>query len=416
MNTTRIPLAVILLLVICIGLVYAVGSLRPFASTERFSNSAQVQHAIVSPTSAPSATPSVMPTHRTAITRIAQATLAPTEVPTLDPHSISATQTSIPAQQTLDAIATRAMSTPPPAKIDVERAVAKSTNFLLIGTDTRTTDPNWKPNTDVLMVMFLDTANQRAGLLSLPRDLVVAIPGQQAFRVNSAYHYGWEKDGVEGGVSTLKQVLQNDFDIRIDHWALIDFDGLAKIVDTLGGIEVNVSCALSDTIDEQAFTIPAGMVEMDYLTAKRYVQSRYTTSDTSRNYRQQRVLWAMTKKGLALNAPDRVPTLYEQLKDSVATDMSLFDMVGLVPAMYQLDLQNHPERVHARVLEPPNVYSWISPSGAWLYLPNYDEIKKTLDTIFEAPQVAPDVGAPAECPIHASTPPPTDAPTVTPTP
>ena len=59
---------------------------------------------------------------------------------------------------------------------------------------------------------------------------------------------------------------------RVDHWALIDFDGLAKLIDTLGGIEVNVSCPLSDTIDEQAFTIPAGRVQMDYLTAKRYVQ------------------------------------------------------------------------------------------------------------------------------------------------
>lgn len=266
------------------------------------------------------------------------------------------------------------------------------------------------------MVLFLDSTNQRAALLSLPRDLVVAIPGQQAFRINSAYHLGFQKDGVAGGVKLLEQILRDDLDIRVDHWALIDFNGLNRIVDSLGGIEVDVPCALTDTIDEQTFTIPAGPVHMDYLAAKRYVQSRYTTSDTSRNYRQQRVVWAMAKKALNLNAPDRVPLLYDQLKESIATDMNLFDMLGLVPAMYQLDLLNHPERLRAQVLEAPAVYPWISSSGAWLYMPNYDVIQGELDRVFDAPQVASAQPTQGECPAVASTPHPTDAPTAVATP
>ncbi len=418
MNTKRIPLAIILLLTVCAALVYAVGSMRPFSATEKFSNAAPTSVASSAQTSA--ATPSQIalrvPTHHANTTRIAQAATATETAAPADPRAIAATQTSIPAQKTLDAIATRAKSPPAAKKSNPARAIFKTTNFLLIGTDTRTDDPNWKPNTDVMIVLFLDTANQRAALLSLPRDLVVAIPGQHAFRINSAYHHGWEKEGVEGGVKILKQILRDDFDIRIDHWSLIDFNGLNKIIDTLGGIEVNVPCALSDTIDELAFTIPAGNVPMDYLTAKRYVQSRYTTSDTSRNYRQQRVVWAMAKKALDLNAPDRVPLLYEQIKDNVATDMTLFDMVGLVPAVYQLDLQNHPERLRARVLQVPAVYPWISASGAWLYMPNYDVIQKELDEIFDAPQIAANEATQAECPPQASTTPPTDVATVTPTP
>lgn len=335
----------------------------------------------------------------------------PTATATLDPLSVAATQTSVPALATFEAIATRAFSASPALPPAPPRAIDASTNFLLIGTDTRIGDPNWKPNTDVMMVLFMDTTNQRAALLSLPRDLVVAIPGHQAFRLNSAYHYGWEQNGVAGGVAELKESLRNDFGIRIDHWALIDFDGLSKIIDTLGGIDVNVTCPLSDTIDEQSFTIPAGMNHMDYLTAKRYVQSRYSTSDISRNYRQQRVVWAMAKKALALNAPDRIPALYAALKDSIATDMNLFDMVGLVPSIYQLDVQNHPERLHVRVLEAPNVYPWVATNGAWLYLPDYQEISRTLDTLFDSPALAAEQPAQAECPARAATPPPTDAPT-----
>lgn len=434
MNTKRIPLALILMLLVCIAAMYFVSTFRPLSSIEKFSQATPTLSAQLAPTGfdgvsltpLPSLTPTVIPTRTTtesthgafatvpSVLRVAE--LAETPTATLDADAFAATQTSIPALKTFEAIATRAKSTPIAPPLDPARAINKTTNFLLIGTDTRTSDPTWQPNTDVIIVVFVDTANQRASMLSLPRDLVVAIPGQQAFRINSAYRHGWEKDGVEGGVKILKEVLRDDFSIRIDHWALIDFDGLSKIIDTLGGIDVNVPCPLSDTIDDQAFTIPAGTIHMDYVTAKRYVQSRYTTSDTSRNYRQQRVVWAMAKKALSMNAPDRVPALYDELKANVATDMTLLDMVGLIPAVYQLDLQNHPEHLRARVLELPDVYPWISPSGAWLYLPNYELIQKDLDTIFDSPQVAAAQATQAECPSHPVTPPPTDAPSPSPTP
>ena len=421
MNTKHIPIFLVLLVAACAGLAMLISSFRPFGDTEKFSaNPTSAARAPTQIATAFTPRPSAIPTKiilgtRVAFagTRIAQATAEPTRAEA----TATATQTFAPAQATFDAISTRALATPTARKTRTPaRAIDKSSNFLLIGTDTRTTDPNWKPNTDVIMILFLDTANQRAAILSLPRDLVVAIPGHQAFRINSAYHYGWEKQGVEGGVNVLKQILRDEFGIRIDHWALIDFNGLNKIVDTLGGIQVQVPCALSDTIDEQAFTIPAGDVDMDYLTTKRYVQSRYTTSDTSRNFRQQRVVWAMMKKALSINAPDRVPALYEQVRDSVATDMTLLEMISLVPAVYQLDLQNHPDRLRAQVLQAPVVYPWTAPNGAWLYMPDYDLIQKNLDEIFDAPQIATNQAAHGECPETAATPAATDAPTPTPTP
>ncbi len=310
------------------------------------------------------------------------------------------TQTATVVQQTLDAISSRARATwtPTAGPSPTPRALDATTNILLMGTDLRPNDPNWVPATDVMMVVFLDTTNHSASIMSFPRDLVVAIPGHGAFRINYVYQYGLKAHGPAGGADLVKRVFHDEFNIRIDHWALIDFNGLQKIIDTLGGVDVQVPCPLEDTIDAQHFVIPAGNVHMDYLTAKRYVQSRYSTSDTSRNFRQQRVLWAMAKKGLQLNALDKVPTLWEQLHDSVQTDMSLFDMVGLVPAAYQLDAQNHPERIHGRVLEYPAVYPFISKEGAWLYMPNYAELDDRLDHLFDAPPVAASKPDAAECP------------------
>ncbi|MGB8643925.1 MAG: LCP family protein [Anaerolineae bacterium] len=422
-----IPLVVILLLCIAGG-VY-VGTLRPFAPDEQAPASPSMVAGVALtatatrvpsasetapaepvgvelPTETETLTPS--PEQTSTSTSTATRTSTPTATQTWTPYptfplvlsDANLTQTAVPAIKTLDAIATRAIATwtPTSGPTPTPRAIDLTTNFLLMGTDLRIGDPTWVPSTDVMMVLFLDQANHRAALLSLPRDLVVAIPHHDAFRINYVYQYGLIKQGPAGGAALVKQMLHDEFDIRIDHWAAIDFSGFQKIIDTLGGIDINVPCPLEDTIDEQHFVIPAGNVHMDYLTAKRYVQSRYTTSDISRNYRQQRVLWAIAKKGLQLNALDKLQPLWDQLHSSVQTDLSLFDMAGLAPTAYQLDLANHPERIHAQVLEYPAVYPFVDPAGAWLFMPNYQEINNRLNHLFDAPQIAAGTPDVAECP------------------
>lgn len=369
----------------------------------------------------PTATPSPTATAHTAtptpnLTRTAYARRVGTSAANV-PLETRLTQTAVLAVQTFSAIQTRAFATPTPTPgpSPTPRAIDQTTNFLLLGIDLRPQDPTWVSNTDVIMVVFLDRANSRVGVLSLPRDLVVAIPRRDASRINAAYPLGEVDKSGGGGAALLKRVLRDEFNIRIDHWGLVDFDGFQKIIDTLGGIDLHVPCALEDTIDEQHFVIPAGDVHMDYLTAKRYVQSRYTTSDTSRNIRQQRVLWAIVKKGLQTNALDKLPTLWGQLHDAVLNDMTLFEMLSLAPTAYGLDLQNHPERVRATVLEYPVVYPWVAPSGAWFYMPNYVEIDDALDHIFDAPVIAPARGNADECLSFRSATTPS-APSVTPTP
>jgi LCP family protein required for cell wall assembly len=414
-----IPIATILFA--CVAGMLIVGTWHPFAPEAR-----------AMPAFTPTPPPPVRLPRRATNTPAATASLAMEATPvalaqvqttpTVPLQGADLTQTATLAQQTLDAIGSRAEATwtPTVGPSPTPRAIDMTTNILLMGTDLRPNDPTWVPSTDVIMVLFLDTANHRAALLSFPRDLVVAIPHHNAFRINYVYQYGLKAHGPSGGAELVKQVLHAEFGIRIDHWALIDFDGLQKIIDTLGGVDVQVPCPLADTIDNQQFVIPAGNVHMDYLTAKRYVQSRYTTSDTSRNYRQQRILWAIVKKGLQLNALDKVPTLWNQLHDAIQTDMSLFDIVGLVPAAYQLDLQAHPERIHARVLEYPAVYPFIAQDGAWLFMPNYAAIDDRLDHLFDAPEIAASKPDAAECPgpLPTATPTPAAAqsPTVTLTP
>jgi LCP family protein required for cell wall assembly len=320
------------------------------------------------------------------------------------PHAAELTETAVPAEKTLGSIDARAHATwaPTAGPSLTPRPINMTTNILLMGTDQRPNDPTWVPATDVMMVLFVDTTNERVALLSIPRDLVVAIPRHGAFRINYVYQYGLRARGPTGGAELVMQVLHDEFNIRIDHWAVIDLTGFQKIIDTVGGIDVRVACPLEDTIDNQHFVIPAGQAHMDYLTAKRYVQSRYSTSDTSRNFRQQRVIWAIAKKAFQLNALDRLPTLWNQLHDSVQTDMTMFDMISLIPAAYSLDLKDHPERVRASVLDSPAVYPYVANYGAWLFMPDYSQTNMRLDNLFDSPEIAPAAASPAECPRTGS--------------
>ena len=420
MKRLIVPIGIILLLCV-LGTIY-IGMQRPFApethaavhvpslTAEQVAPSATLSSTPQRPTPDPTTLTPVAPTDTLTVVPPSVVPSA-TETPPLPVLNPNLTETAVLAQRTLDAINARARATwtPTAGPTPTPRTIDQTTNILLMGTDTRPTDPSWIPSTDVMMVLFIDQANQRVGLISFPRDLVVAIPHQNAFRINYVYQYGL-RQGPSGGADLVKQVLHDEFDIRIDHWALIDFNGFQKIIDTLGGVDVHVPCALEDTIDNQHFVIPAGNVHMDYITAKRYVQSRYTTSDTSRNFRQQRVIWAIFKKGMQLGALDRLPQVWDQLHDSVETDMSLFEMADLAPTVYQIDPMDHPDRTHARVLEYPAVYPYIGPDGAWLFMPNYTVIGDRLAHLFDAPSLATTSADSAECPGGV----PTVEPTATP--
>jgi hypothetical protein len=84
--------------------------------------------------------------------------------------------------------------------------------------------------------------------------------------------------------------------------------------------------------------------------------------------------------------------------------MSLVDILRFGQALSGLDLKAHPERIHARVLEPPAIYDWVTAEGAYVFIPNYDLIQAEIDKLFESPQIG--VTTDIECPVNQPTPTP----------
>ena len=113
-------------------------------------------------------------------------------------------------------------------------------NILLLGIDRRGNKAGWGYLTDTIIIVTVDLDNNTAGMLSIPRDLQVPIPGNGEDRINTANVWGTNQKYPGGGPALLKRTIEANFDIPIDYYIMVDFDGFEQIIDTLGGVDVNV--------------------------------------------------------------------------------------------------------------------------------------------------------------------------------
>ena len=191
-------------------------------------------------------------------------------------------------------------------------------NILLLGIDRRS-GTGWGHLTDTIIIVTVDRANKTAGMLSIPRDLYLSIPGYGENRINTANPFGYRYNYPGGGPALLKRTIEVNFGIPIDYYVMIDFQGFEKIIDALNGIDINVPRKLVDTQypdplpgDPGHFktvSFNAGYQHMDGTRALQYVRSRMSTSDFDRGDRQQRMLLAIREKALNLGIIPRLLVL-----------------------------------------------------------------------------------------------------------
>jgi LCP family protein required for cell wall assembly len=295
--------------------------------------------------------------------------LTQTEVPTIDPNFLINTVAPLP---TIDVSGSQVLNNG-----------QETINFLLIGSDKRS---GTSFRTDTMVVAILRPNDAQVSLISIPRDLWVSIPGWDNNRVNTAYQHGISVGYPGGGPGLLKDTIQYNLGIRIDHTAMVDFDGFRKIVDTLGGIDIPVSCPYTDwklidpSYDPQnennwfLYTVYPGVIHMDGDLALWYARSRQKSSDFDRGRRQQEVLRAIFTQALQAGTLTRIPELYNNVKDSVETDLGLGDILQIslyAPKMTNADIRSY-------YIRPPYVSSWITDQGAYVLSPNQELLSQLL--------------------------------------
>lgn len=293
---------------------------------------------------------------------------------------------------------------PPPAPmVDPNRI-----NVLLLGIDRRG-GAGWGYRTDTIMVVSVDPINKTAVMLSIPRDLQLEIPGYGEDRINVANVYGYSRKYPGGGPALLKRTIEVNFGIPINYYIMVDFQGFEKIVDILGGIDVNVPRVLHDTqypdpkpgdpYGMKTIHFNAGWQHMSGQRALEYARSRMSTSDFDRARRQQLILLAIREKALSLNMIPKLPSLVGTMGSMVRTDMTLEEMVELARLAPQVDVAN----VQQVVLQKPYVYGYRRPDGAAVQLPKWDLIHQLVVDLFSSPSVsvAPTAAPPTPTPTMA---------------
>lgn len=239
-------------------------------------------------------------------------------------------------------------------------------NIVLLGSDQRPGDAGFR--TDTMLLLTLNPKGETASLTSFPRDLFVYIPGWTMQRINTAH--------ARGGFETMAMTFEYNFGVRPDHFVMINFFSFMEVIDSLGGIEVNVAAPLSDNRDGMGwFSLPAGVQHMDGDTALWYVRSRYTTSDFDRTRRQQEVLRGVFSKLLSLNGVARAPDLFKIYINNVTTDLEFGDVAPLVPLAAKL---SDTSRIQQYYIGSGEVYPYITPTGAQVLLPNREAVLEVM--------------------------------------
>ncbi len=248
-------------------------------------------------------------------------------------------------------------------------------NIVLLGSDKRPRSAAWR--TDSMIVVSVDTTNNVIRLLSIPRDLWVYIPGHGYNRINTADLWG-EMTQPGTGPDRVKQTIHRNLGIPVHYYVRLDFQGFMKIIDVVGGIDVDVDCPLPD-ID-----LSAGMHHMTGEQALRYARSRQSTSDFDRGRRQRKVLMALWDQSLTLNIVPRLPELWWTMANAFQTDLTLEQVINLAYVGVQLE----PQRILSQSIGPQQVQSWVTPQGAAVLLPRQQEMRTMLERFYAAVDIA----------------------------
>jgi polyisoprenyl-teichoic acid--peptidoglycan teichoic acid transferase len=245
-------------------------------------------------------------------------------------------------------------------------------NVLLLGVDSREEDE--VARSDTLIIVSIDPAEHTVSMLSIPRDLLVTIPSWQDDKINAAYARGVAMGAPMTGPALTRATIEYNFGITIHYFAEVDFVGFINIVNTLGGVIVDVPAVIKDdTYEWTRVYFPSGPQHMDGETALRYVRTRYDDNDFARGVRQQQVLVALRQQGVSLNLITKAQELLEELGDSVRTDLEPRQVLALARMANEFTSEN----ITTYSLLHATTEIW-EPGQPYYLVPNWDMIHEIM--------------------------------------
>lgn len=225
---------------------------------------------------------------------------------------------------------------------------ASRVTLLFIGLDER----DWEigsgaPRSDTMILFTIDPISKTAGMLSVPRDLWINIPGFGYSRINTAYSLGEAYKLPGGGPGMAVKTVEQVIGVPIQYYAQVDFKAFEEAIDAIGGIYLCVPEKIKiDPIGPKALAvIDKGCQTLYGYQILGYVRNRHTPGgDIDRANRQQQVIMALVDQVFSpQNFPTMVtkaPDIYSEAQAGLRTNLSFTDALKLGTLLSQIPTEN----------------------------------------------------------------------------
>ncbi|NLM96637.1 MAG: LCP family protein [Halanaerobiaceae bacterium] len=203
-------------------------------------------------------------------------------------------------------------------------------NVLVLGYDSAINGP---PRADTIMLLSIDLESREIGLLSIPRDTRVNIPGYGMNRINASHAFG----GIELSVQTIEEFLG----IPIDYYIETDFQGFSRIIDVIGGVEIDIKQPLRyvDKAGGVNINLPAGKRLLNGKEALDFVRYRESIKgDIGRVERQQQFIKALIDRLLSPDIIIKLPSIYSETRKAVNTNIPIQDISPFMRVIRDLNI------------------------------------------------------------------------------
>lgn len=262
--------------------------------------------------------------------------------------------------------------------------------MILAGLDRRPGETGLGYRTDTMMLVSIDPTTNSIGILSIPRDLYVQVPGYTELqRINTPMVFG-EARQAGYGPTLLQQTVQLNLGIRVHDFMAVDFQAFIDIIDLIGGVDVSIDYTINDrqypnmNYGYDPFYLAPGTHHLNGYDALRFARTRHGSSDIQRAERQQQVIFAIRDRVLNLDMIPQLlvqaPSIWNTLSDNVYTGLALEQLIQL--GLYAKDIDT--TNIKTGVIDFSYLQGYTTESGASVLIPNRSRLGSLMTEVFGA--------------------------------
>jgi LCP family protein required for cell wall assembly len=241
-------------------------------------------------------------------------------------------------------------------------------NVLFLGIDFAP-NKSFSGRSDTIMLSTFLPLEPYVGIVSIPRDLWIEIPGIGTNRINTAHYFAEISEPGSGPQATIN-TIENNFDVNVQYYLRVRFDGVKEIVDALGGVNIY--------LPEPMAGYPAGFHHLSGNKALAFARNRSSSDDFGRMAQGQLLIKSIVKQILLPKHLPQLPGVVLSISRSIETNVPLWQFHRMILTILRVGIDN----IDSRVINREMITPYTTQEGAMVLLPNWDLINPIIQEMF----------------------------------